>query len=108
MKKAFTFLTILAASAQNMFAQVQNGFNYATAATEANKTGLTKYITGFGGTFLLLMLAGGIIGGAWIAVELMLFDKELRDCKKGLIGASILTIAPAMIFAAVKTIGKVT
>ena len=100
MKKIITKIipagVITLASSIKAHAQI----SYNTAQSQASSSGVKQFIDTWGNTFLYLMLFGGIVGLAWVGVELLFFDKEIRDVKKGLIGAVIMVIAPAIVIAA--------
>ena len=90
-------------AATQSFAQI----SYANAEAAANASGMGGFIRNWGGTFLLIMIALGVVGLGWVGIELMFFDKEIRDVKKGLIGAVILIIAPAVIYAGIRSFAAV-
>ena len=75
-----------------------NTFDFSQVDSAGSTTGLGGFISAYGNTGLLVMVLLGILGVCWIGVELMFFDKEIRDVKKGLIGFVILVVAPAIVY----------
>jgi hypothetical protein len=93
--KVYSLFFTMCLLSTRILAQASNqglDFNYSQAKTFGNQTGLGKYIEAFTGVTMLFFAGLGILGVGWIALELLVFDKELRDIKKSVIGVGIFIV----------------